>query len=66
MQGVQVDERSEHHVRPSPIPTLHHPPDLFQRFWQELALPQGATRPPLSADEVECMMRDRVALVDGG
>ena len=39
--------------------------DPFQRFWQELALPPGTTRPPLSEYEVECLMRDRVALVDG-
>lgn len=39
--------------------------DLFQRLWQELALPPGATRPPLSEQEVECLMRDRVSLLDG-
>lgn len=39
--------------------------DPFQRFWQELPLPPGTTRPPLSEYEVECLLRDNVALVDG-
>lgn len=39
--------------------------DPFQHFWQDLPLPPGTTRPPLSEYEVECLMRDRVALVDG-
>lgn len=39
--------------------------DPFQRFWQELPLPPGTTRPPLSEYEVECLLRDKVALVDG-
>lgn len=28
-------------------------------------MPPGATRPPLSEQEVECLMRDRVSLLDG-
>lgn len=40
-------------------------PDPFQRLWQELALPPGASRPPITEQEVACLMRDRVALVDG-
>lgn len=44
-------------------PTFHT--DLFQRLFQELALPPGATRPPITEQEVECLMRDRVSLLDG-
>jgi ESCRT-II complex subunit VPS36 len=39
--------------------------DPFQRFWQELPVPPGTTRPSLSEYEVECLLRDKVALVDG-
>jgi len=39
--------------------------DPFQRFWQELPLLPGTTRPPLSEYEVECLLRDKVALIDG-
>lgn len=49
-------------VHPHP---MHISTDLFQRLWQELALPPGATRPQLSEQEVECLMRDRVSLLDG-
>ncbi|EWM22448.1 vacuolar protein-sorting-associated protein 36 [Nannochloropsis gaditana] len=37
----------------------------FELFWQDLPLPPGSTRPPLSEFEIECLMRDRVSLVDG-